>query len=97
LVNNTCKGYGMNMKSTESRNIGTITVRQREAGDCPHMQTCAFMNKYRPLMELYCLGMERVYCRGAKQQQCARLRQFAMQGRFPDADISPTGDKIVAR
>ncbi|MCD4828998.1 MAG: hypothetical protein K8R90_06170 [Candidatus Cloacimonetes bacterium] len=85
------------MAKPTRRSIGTAKLQQKEKGECPYLNTCAFMVKYRELMEIYCMSMERVYCKGAKQQQCARLREKSRFGRFPSEDISPSGDKITTK
>ncbi|GEM_PF-3162922 len=85
------------MPLNNQRNIGTMQVHTREAGECQHYHKCSFFSKYRNEMELYCMSMERLYCKGAKQMQCARLKQMNTSGRFPSDDVSPNGDKIVPR
>ena len=85
------------MPDTPRRNIGTIQVQRVEEGECPHIITCGFLAKYRSKLEIYCMGMERVYCKGAKQQTCARVRIFKQTGKFPSDDVSPSGDMLVAK
>lgn len=62
--------------------------------DCELVDRCGFFRKYKDSQDLACRGFMNMYCRGAKQGDCVRMKYRKEHGCPPDDDMLPSGQTM---
>lgn len=64
------------------------------ATECELLANCGFFRKYAKAKNLACEGFIRMYCRGAKMDECKRKQYRREHGAPPPDDMMPNGNTI---